>query len=58
MIEVSPLGLWGGSKVFVQRSEIDSETYLGNRSFMIKGLIDNYSDEQVADLLSYIRTLK
>jgi putative heme-binding domain-containing protein len=52
------IGFMGGSSQFVQVSEIDSEGFLGGRSFMPKGLIDNYSEEQVSDLLTYIRTLK
>ena len=52
------IGFMGGAKVFIQASEIKSQSFLGGRSFMIKGLIDGYSDEQVADLLAYIKTLK
>ncbi len=52
------LAFMGGSKVFVETSSIRSQGFLGGRSFMVKGLIDSYSDKQVADLLSYIRTLK
>jgi len=52
------IGFMGGSKQFVQASEIRFEGYLGGRSFMPKGLLANFSDEQVADLLAYIRTLK
>jgi putative heme-binding domain-containing protein len=52
------LAFMGGSKVFVEASAIKSQGFLGGRSFMVKGLIDKYSDKQVADLLSYIRTLK
>ena len=52
------LAFMGGSKVFIEAAAIRSQTFLGGRSFMVKGLIDNYSDQQVADLLSYIKTLK
>lgn len=48
----------GGGKVFVEAAAIKSQNFLGGRSFMVKGLIDGYSDKQVADLLSYIKTLK
>ena len=48
----------GGGKVFIEANQIRNQYSLGGRSFMQKGLIDNYSDKQVADLLSYIRTLK
>jgi putative heme-binding domain-containing protein len=51
------LGYMGGSSQFVQASDIASQGFMGGRSFMPKGLIDNYSDEQVADLLSFIKTL-
>jgi len=52
------LGFMGGSNQFIQASEIRLEGFLGGRSFMPKGLIANFSDEQVSDLLSFIRTLK
>jgi putative membrane-bound dehydrogenase-like protein len=48
----------GGSKVFVEAGAIKSQGFLGGRSFMPKGLIDQYKDKQVADLLSFIKTLK
>ncbi|WP_084668409.1 DUF7133 domain-containing protein [Arenibacter nanhaiticus] len=52
------IGFMGGSSRFIQASEISFEGFLGGRSFMPKGLIDNYSDEQVSDLLAFIKTLK
>ena len=52
------LAFMGGSQVFVEAQAIKSQGFLGGRSFMMKGLIDNYTDNQVADLLAYIRTLK
>jgi len=52
------IAFMGGSEQFIQAADIASEGFLGGRSFMPKGLIDNYSDEQVSDLLAYIRTLK
>jgi cytochrome c553 len=48
----------GGAQTFVEAEAIKSQGFLGGRSFMMKGLIDNYSDAQVADLLAYIKTLK
>ena len=51
------LAFMGGSEQFVQKSDIASEGFLVGRSFMPKGLIDNYSDDQVADLLAYIGSL-
>ncbi|HTN06225.1 PVC-type heme-binding CxxCH protein [Agriterribacter sp.] len=52
------IAFMGGSQVFVEAGTILSQGFLGGRSFMAKGLIDHYSDKQVADLLAYIRTLK
>ena len=52
------LAFMGGSRVFIDAGSIQNQGFLGGRSFMTKGLIDNYTDKQVADLLSYIRTLK
>lgn len=52
------IAFMGGSKVFVEASAIKGQGFLGGRSFMPKGLIDHYSDKQVADLLSFIKTLK
>ncbi|CAG4988808.1 hypothetical protein DYBT9275_00162 [Dyadobacter sp. CECT 9275] len=54
----STLAFMGGGKMFIEAGAIKSQGFLGGRSFMLKGLIDNYSDKQVADLLSYIKTLK
>lgn len=52
------LAFMGGARTFIPAEQIKSQGALGGRSFMIKGLIDTYSDQQVADLLAYIRTLK
>ncbi|MFD2789816.1 c-type cytochrome [Arenibacter antarcticus] len=52
------IGFMGGTTQFIQASEIRFEGFMGGRSFMPKGLIDNYSDEQVSDLLAFIKTLK
>lgn len=52
------IAFMGGSQVFVEAGAIQSQGFLGGRSFMVKGLIDQYSDKQVADLLAYIRTIK
>jgi putative heme-binding domain-containing protein len=51
------LAFMGGNKLFIPAEDIRSQGFLGGRSFMMKGLIDGYTDEQVADLLAYIRTL-
>lgn len=52
------LAFMGGNKVFIEVGAIKNQGFQGGRSFMVKGLIDNYTDKQVSDLLSYIRTLK
>jgi putative heme-binding domain-containing protein len=52
------IAFMGGGKVFIEAAAIKNQNFLGGRSFMVKGLIDSYSDKQVADLLSYIKTLK
>ena len=54
----STMEFMGSSKVFIEASAIKNQSFLGGRSFMVKGLVDHYSDKQVADLLSYIKTLK
>jgi putative heme-binding domain-containing protein len=51
------IAFMGGSTMFIPVADIKTEGFLGGRSFMPKGLIDNYSDAQAADLLAYIRTL-
>lgn len=52
------IAFMGGSQLFVEASAIQSQGFIPGRSFMTKGLIDHYSDKQVADLLAYIGTLK
>ena len=52
------IAFMGGSKIFIEAVDIKSQGFLGGRSFMMEGLIESYTDEQVADLLSYIRTLE
>ncbi|RTE52270.1 hypothetical protein EHW67_18990 [Arenibacter aquaticus] len=51
------LGFMGGSNQFIQTSEIAPQGFMRGRSFMPKDLIDNYSGEQVSDLLFYIKKL-
>lgn len=48
----------GGNKIFIPESDIKRTQVLGGRSFMPRGLIDGFSDEQVANLLAYIKTLQ
>lgn len=52
------LSFMGGSKVFIPIEDIKSQYFLGGRSFMPRGLIDGYTDKDVADLVAYIATLK
>ncbi len=52
------IAFMGGSQVFIEAEDIRRQGFLGGRSFMPKGLIDSYTDEQIADLISYIRTLE
>jgi putative membrane-bound dehydrogenase-like protein len=52
------IGFMGGSQMYIQAEEIKSQGFLGGRSFMMRGLIDHYSEDQVADLFAYIKTLK
>lgn len=52
------IAFMGGNTIFIQTADIKSQGFLGGRSFMPKGLIDHYTDDQVADLLAYIRTIK
>ncbi|MDN3667413.1 c-type cytochrome [Algibacter miyuki] len=52
------LGFIGGGEMFIQSKDIMKQGFIGGRSFMIKGLIDGYTDEQVSNLLAYIKTLK
>lgn len=51
------IGFMGGSQLYIQADDIRSQGFLGGRSFMMKGLIDHYTDDQVADLFAYINTL-
>ncbi|MEX2566200.1 MAG: c-type cytochrome, partial [Cyclobacteriaceae bacterium] len=51
------IGFMGGSEMYIQADDIRSQGFLGGRSFMMKGLIDHYTDNQIADLFAYINTL-
>ena len=48
----------GGASLFVPASDIKSGTFVGSRSVMPGGLIDGLGEEQVSDMLAYIRSLK
>lgn len=47
----------GGQDQVIPQQEIQRARYL-NRSFMLPGLLDNLADQQVADLIAFIGTLK
>jgi putative heme-binding domain-containing protein len=51
------IAFMGGSILFIPKEAIKTEGFLGGRSFMPKGLLNNYSNEQAADLLAFIKTL-
>ncbi len=51
------LRFMGGHDQLIPQQEIQRARYL-NRSFMIPGLLDGLNDQQVADLITYIGTLK
>lgn len=52
------IAFMGGATVYIEKESIKSEGYISGRSFMPEGLIEGYTDQEVADLVSYIRTLK
>lgn len=52
------IAFMGGNKVFIPIEDIKSQYFLGGRSFMPRGLIEGYTDQQVADLVAYMGTLK
>lgn len=52
------IAFMGGATVFVEKESIQSEGFISGRSFMPEGLIEGYTDQEVADLISYIRTLE
>lgn len=52
------ISFMGGSQLFIPVDDIKTQGFIGGRSFMPRGLIDSYTDTQVADLIAYIKTLK
>ena len=52
------LRFMGGGSIFLPNSEIKNVQMLRGRSTMPEGLVDNLPPDQIADLLSYIRTLQ
>ena len=52
------LRFMGGGELFVPRTEIATAGFVAGRSMMPTGLVDAFSNEQIADLLAYLRTLK
>ena len=51
------IGFMGGNKVFINAEDIKNQGFLGGRAFMNKGLTDNLTEEEIADLFAFIRTL-
>ncbi|MFT5905015.1 MAG: putative heme-binding domain-containing protein [Cryomorphaceae bacterium] len=49
--------MMGGSKIFTPVAEIARSSFVGGRSFM-PDMFGNLSDQQMVDLLEYIKTLK
>jgi putative heme-binding domain-containing protein len=49
--------LMGGSTIFTPTAEISRSSFVGRRSFM-PDMFANMSDQQMVDLLEYIKTLK
>jgi putative heme-binding domain-containing protein len=52
------LAFMGGNKIFIENNSIKEQGFITGRSFMPKGLLETYSEEEVADLFAYIRSLK
>lgn len=52
------LAFMGGSHAFIPKEDIQSEAFLVGKSFMPEGLIGHYSNQEVADLITYIRSLE
>jgi len=50
------LGSMGGSKKFIPKEQIKKERFINGKSFMLSSF-DNYTEQQMADLVSYIKTL-
>jgi putative heme-binding domain-containing protein len=51
------LAMMGGSTVFTPAADIANSRFVGRRSFM-PDIFGNLSDQQMVDLLEYIKTLK
>ena len=52
------LRFMGGASLFTPIADIKSQRHVPGRSVMPKGLMDALSDEQIANLLAYIKTIK
>ena len=51
------LAFMGGATVFIPAGDVASKNFVDGRSFMPTGLISSFNDQQVADLLAFIKTL-
>lgn len=51
------VAVMGGAEVNIPKSEIASQNFLGGRSFM-PSIFGTYNEQSMADLVTYIKTLK
>lgn len=54
----STLAAMGGGETFVPAAEIKSQHSVTGKSFMPAGLFDNFTDKDISDILTYIKTIK
>jgi len=52
------IAFMGGNKTFFETNSIKEQGFINGRSFMPKGLLEAYNEQQAADLFAYIRSLK
>ncbi len=52
------LASMGGAQTFTAATEIRSQHHVAGKSFMPTGLFDNLSEKEVADILSFMKTIK
>jgi len=51
------LAFMGGAQTFISSSDIKSQQTVTGKSFMPAGLIDNLSEKEISDLLTFIKSL-
>lgn len=54
----STLAAMGGGKTYVPVSDIKSQHSVTGKSFMPTGLLDNYSENDISDILTYMKSIK